>query len=107
MTMKTPKDKDKDKPPGRPLEDMGKVQAVIEQLSQLCDLIGLREQIIHKSKLGKKPHPTDPWGYTREILAYYAEATDPQQVIGLFESVGCHNDIDALRFILRHDEIVP
>jgi len=89
------------------LEDMGRVRAVIEQLSQLCDLIGLREQLIERSKLGKKPHASDPWGYTRDILAYYAESTDPQQVIDLFESVGAKNDIEAVRFILRHDEIVP
>ena len=98
--MSTPRDKP-------PLEDMGRVQAVITQLSELCDLIGLREQVIHKSKLGKKPHRTDPWGYTRAFLTYYAETTDPQQVIGLFESVGCRNDIEAVQFILRHDEIVP
>jgi hypothetical protein len=85
-----------------------RIRAVIEQLSTKLDLIGLREQIIDKSNMGKKPHPSDPWGYTRETLAYYTGGkTDPQEVISLFESVGCHNDIDAVRFILRHDDIVP
>lgn len=96
--MSTPKDKP-------PLEE---VQAVIQQLSTMLDLIGLREQIIDKTKTGKRPHPSDPWGYTREIVAYYTDGkTDPQEVIRLFEGVGCHSDIEAVRFILRHDEIVP
>lgn len=87
--------------------EIDKVRNTVMQLSQLCDLVGLREQVIHKSKYGKKPHPGDPWGYTREFLAYYAEGTDQQEVIGLFESVGCHNDIEAVRWILKHDELVP
>jgi hypothetical protein len=89
-------------------EEEKRIRAVITQLSTRLDLIGLREQIIDKSKMGKKPHPSDPWGYTREILAYYTEGkTDPQEVIRLFESVGCHNDIEAARFILRHDTLIP
>lgn len=93
--------------PHRPPEDMGKVKDTIMQLSDLCDLVGLRVQLIDKSKYGKKPHPSDPWGYTREFLAYYAESTDPQQVISLFESAGCENEIEAARWLLRHDKIVP
>ena len=77
------------------------------QLSQLCDLIGFREQVIHKTKYGKKPHPSDPWGYTKDFLAYYAESTSPQEVIALFESAGCKNEVEAVRWLLKHDELVP
>ena len=107
------KDKDKHtgprrppKPP-RPPEDMDKVKGTIMQLSELCDLVGLRVQLIDRSNYGKKPYPSDPWGYTRDFLAYYAESTDPQQVITLFEGAGCKNDIEAARWLVRHDKIVP
>jgi hypothetical protein len=83
-----------------------RVRATIMRLSLLCDLVGLEAQIEHKTKYGKRPGP-EPWTYTREYLAYYAEQTDPEEVIGLFESVGCHNDIEAVRWLLKHDELVP
>ncbi len=84
-----------------------KLRSTIMQLSQLCDLIALREQVISKTKYGKKPHASDPWGYTRAFLAYYAESTEPEKVIGLFESAGCKDELAAVRWILKHDELVP
>lgn len=87
--------------------DTKKVKDTIMQLSKMCDLIALRVQITDKSNYGKRPHPTDNWGYTRAFLAYYAEGTDSAAVIGLFEAAGVHSDTEAARWLLRHDKLVP
>ena len=87
--------------------DTGKVRDTIMRLSEKCDLVALRVQLTDKSKYGKRPHKDDPWGYTRAFLAYYAEETDPQEVIGLFEGAGVHGDIEAARWLFKHDELVP
>jgi hypothetical protein len=83
------------------------VKDTIMQLSKLLDLLGLRVQLGHKSRYGRKPHPTDPWGYTREYLAYYATESDPAAVIGLFEGAGVRGDLEAGRWLLQHDELIP
>lgn len=85
---------------------MPKVQATIMQLSTLCDLIGLRTYIVNKTKYGKKPGK-DAWTHTRAGLAIYAPSSDPEEVIRLFEGVGAHNEIEAVRWLLKHDELVP
>ena len=92
------------KPPGLPGNDP---KSTVMQLSELLDLLGLRVQLGHKSNYGKKPHATDPWGYTREYLTYYAPESDPEQVIRLFEGAGLHNDLEAGRWLLRHDDLIP
>jgi hypothetical protein len=79
----------------------------IMQLSEMCDLIALRVQIMDKSKYGKRPHKSDPWGYTRAFLAYYAPETDAERVLGLLQAGGCNNDVEAARWLLRYDELVP
>lgn len=83
-----------------------KVRDTIMQLSELTDLIGLRTYIVDKTKYGKKPGP-QPWTHTRAALAMYAPGSDPDKVIQLFESVGCENEIEAVRWLLKHDELVP
>jgi hypothetical protein len=87
-------------------EKLSKVKSTIMRLSQLCDLIALREQILSKTKYGKRPG-SEPWTHSKAFLGYYAEALDPEEVIQLFESVGAHSDIEAVRFLLKHDELVP
>ncbi len=88
------------------IEKQEQVRSTIMQLSELCDLIGLRTYIVNKTKYGKKPGK-EPWTHTRVALATYAPSTEAQQVIQLFESVGCKNEIEAVRWLLRHDELVP
>ncbi len=83
-----------------------KVRSAIMQLSELTDLIGLRTYIVDKTKYGKKPGP-EPWTHTRASMAMYAPTSDPEEVIHLFESVGCKNEIEAVRWLLKHDELVP
>jgi hypothetical protein len=88
-------------------KDKRKARSTIMRLSQLCDLVAFEAQIEHKTNFGRKPASgPDPWTYTREFLAYYAEQTDPEEVIKLFESVGAHSDVEALRWLLIHDDLV-
>lgn len=87
--------------------DIRKARDLIMLLSGMCDLIALRVQVIEKSKYGKRPHRSDPWGYTRAFLAYYAPETAPEGVIALFEEAGCKDEIAAVRWLLKHDELVP
>ena len=89
--------------------DTGNTEAVrstIMQLSELTDLIGLRTYIIKKTPRGKSSEP-DPWAHTRAALATYAPKTNPEEVIALFEQAGAHNDIEAVRWLLKHDDLVP
>jgi hypothetical protein len=76
------------------------------QLSGLVDLIGLRTYIIKKTPKGKSKEP-DPWAHTRAAIATYAPKADPAEVIGLFEQAGCNSDVEAVRWLLKHDELVP
>jgi hypothetical protein len=91
------KDKDKDKRAARRL---------IMQLSQLLDLVGLTTYVGDKTKYGRKPGRSE-WQYTREYMAIYAKESDPEEVIRLFEQVGASSDIEAGRWLLKHDELVP
>jgi hypothetical protein len=85
--------------------DTAKVRDTIMQLSELCDLIGLRTYIVDKTKYGKKPGP-EAWTHTRACLATYAPTSDPEEVICLFKGVGCKNEIEAVRWLLKHDKLV-
>lgn len=107
--MDTPPTPDKDKRKAKarkPPEDVAKVKGTIMQLSDLADLIGLRTYIVNKTKYGKRPGP-GPWTHTRAALATYAPNSDPDTVIELFEGAGCKDEIEAVRWLLKHDELVP
>jgi len=82
------------------------VRSTIMQLSQLLDLVGLEAYIEKRTDWGRRPG-VEPWQYTRAALAEYAPGTDPEQVIQLFQGVGVGSDVEALRWILKHDELVP
>ncbi len=83
-----------------------RTRATIMRLSEMIDLIGLRTYIIKRTPKGKSAHH-DPWGYTKAALAEYAPSTDPARVIHLFEEAGCENELQAMRWLLTHDEHVP
>jgi hypothetical protein len=76
------------------------------QLSQMCDLIGLRTYIIKKTPRGKSTAP-DPWTHTRDFLVAYAPSADANDIVRLFESEGVRSDVEAVRWLLTHDELVP
>lgn len=83
-----------------------KARSTIMQLSELTDLIGLRTYIVNKTKYGRKPG-REAWSHTRAAMALYAPGKDVEQVIQLFESVGCKNEIEAVRWLLKYDDLVP
>lgn len=91
---------------GRGGKDQETVKAMIMQLSELTDLIGLRTYIVDKTNYGKRPGK-DAWTYTRAAMSAYASAANTERVIALFAAAGCHNEIEAVRWLLRHDQLVP
>jgi hypothetical protein len=78
----------------------------IMQLSEMCDLIGLRTYIIKRTPKGKSSEP-DAWGHTRAYMQSYANPDNTEPLIQLLQSAGCHSDLEVVRFLLTHDEIVP
>jgi hypothetical protein len=78
----------------------------ILQLNQLCDVLALRTYLAKRTDYGRKPGPSE-WHHTRAFLAEYAEQTDPQQVIDLFAGQGVPNDIEAGRWLLTHNALIP
>jgi hypothetical protein len=77
------------------------------RLSELCDLIGLRTHIIEGTKRGRKLHAGGPWHCTRDYMQGYADPSNTERVIELFEEAGCKDEIAAVRWLLVHDELVP
>ncbi len=82
------------------------VRSIIMRLSQMLDLVGLTTYVGDKTKYGRKAG-REAWQYTREYMAVYAKESDPDEVIRIFESVGAHNDIEAGRWLLKYDDLVP
>src|SRR3954453_2435530 len=91
-------DKDKQQSGEREQE---RARSTIMQLSALTDLIGIRTYVIKRTPKGKSTNPA-PWGYTREALATYAPDADADEVIRLFEGAGCKNELEAVRWLLKH-----
>lgn len=87
-------------------EEKSEVRDTIMRLSEICDLIGLRTHIIEGTSKGRKL-AADPWHNTREYMQVYADPDNTQVVIEAFEGEGCKNEIEAVRWLLRHDELVP
>lgn len=88
------------------LEDLSKVRDTIMRLSELTDLIGLRQCIIEGTNKGRTLVEGDAWYNTRAAMREYANPDNTERVIALFEAAGCHNEIEAVRWILRHDKLV-
>jgi hypothetical protein len=86
--------------------ELEKVRNTVQQLSEIIDPIGLREYIIQRTPRGKSSNP-DPWGFTREAVAKYSDAADADRVIQLFEGVGCSNELEAVRWMLKNDKHIP
>ncbi len=76
------------------------------QLSSMADLIGLRTYIIKRTPKGKSSQP-NPWAHTRAYMASYADPANAEPLIAVLEGAGCHSDVEAVRWLLKHDELVP
>jgi hypothetical protein len=82
------------------------VRSTIMQLSELTDLIGLRTYVVNKTKYGRKPG-RQAWSHTRAAMALFAPGKNVEDVIQLFEGVGCKNEIEAVRWLLKNDDMIP
>jgi hypothetical protein len=78
---------------------------IVKQLSEMIDLIEYQDVIGRKTRYGKKPGP-DPWHHTRALLKTYTNAPDAKEVIRLFESAGCKDEVAAAKWIVIHDDLV-
>ncbi len=85
---------------------MDEVRSTIMQLSELADLIGLRTQIIEGTQRGRVLC-ADSWHNTRVYMEGYADPANTEAVIDLFQEAGCKDEIEAVRWLLKHDDLVP
>lgn len=88
-------------------QEQDKVRNTIMQLSQLCDLVAYSDYIIEKTNYGRRPHRTDHWHYTRAFMKEYGDPADTEEVIRLFQSADLPNEVEAARWLLKHDKLVP
>ena len=98
--MSQEKEKEKEK------EREKKVRDTIMRLSEITDLIGLRQHIIEGTNKGRNLK-ADVWHNTRDYMKRYADPANAEAAVVLFESAGCKNEIEAVRWLLKHDELVP
>ena len=87
-------------------QDKRRVRDTIMQLSEITDLIGLRQHIIEGTNKGRKLK-SDPWHNIRDYMRHYADPANTDATIALFQDAGCNDELEALRWLLRHDELVP
>ena len=78
-------------------QDERKVRDTVMQLSEITDLIGLRQHIIEGTNKGRKLK-ADPWHNTRDYLEHYAEPANTDAAIALFEGAGCKNESSRLSY---------
>jgi len=57
-------------------------------------------QVGKKSKYGTRPHPTDAWGYTRQLLEKRGETGKIDGVINLFFQLGIEDEIAASKWLI-------
>jgi hypothetical protein len=77
------------------------------QLSELCDLVAYGDYITERTKYGKRPHRSDEWGYTRRFMREYGDPADTEEVIRLLQGQDLPNEVEAARWLLKHDKLVP
>lgn len=87
--------------------ETGKMKDTIMQLSELCDLVAYADYVAERTKYGKRPHRKYAWGHTRTYMKAYGDPADTEAVIGLFQAVDLPNEIEAARWLLKHDNLVP
>jgi hypothetical protein len=76
------------------------------RLSDMADLIGLRTYIIKRTPKGKS-READPWAHTRAYMGLYTNPANTEPLIQALRGAGCNSDVEAVRWLLTHDELVP
>src|SRR4051794_35002545 len=89
-------------------QERERLRSQFMRLSEMIDPIGFREYTLQESGYQTRPHESgDRWGYLYAFMTVYAPESDPQAVIALFEQMGANDDHQAVKMILRNDELVP
>ena len=88
-------------------DETDKVKDTIMQLSELCDLVAYSDYVAKRTRYGKRPHRKDAWGYTRAYMQSYGDPEDTEAVIALFDSADLTSELEAARWLLKHDKLVP
>lgn len=81
-------------------------QQVVRRLSEMIDLVEYQDVIGRKTRYGKRPGP-EPWYHTRRLVSTYSDPPDADEVIALFEQLGCKDEVAAAKWIVVNDEKVP
>jgi hypothetical protein len=83
------------------------LEALMRLKQHNVDALGLRVWLEKKTRMGKKAHPKDVFGFTRGFLSTYSEDTEVDDVISVLTSEGLKSDHDTLRYLLVWDELIP
>jgi hypothetical protein len=83
-----------------------RARETIRQLSKLVDLRGLSTHIAMRT-YGGRERGAEPWENTREYMQEQDNLANTDQVVALFESAGCENEIEAVLWLDKYDEFVP
>ncbi len=83
--------------------DSESARRTIAELGELADLAGYGYYIAMFTYGGREPDP-DPWGITREYMQDHEEPANTERLIALFQRAGCDNEIDAVRWLMKHED---
>jgi hypothetical protein len=86
--------------------DLQQVKDTLMQASEICDLIGYRNDVAALTDYGRKPGPSE-WHHTIEYMRNFADPANTDKLIDLLKSLGACNEIEAIRAIIRFDRYVP
>lgn len=78
----------------------------VMQASTMVDLLAFAEYIAKASSYGKKPS-SQAWGYTRRFLADYGDANELEAFIELWKELGVMDELEAAKWVLRNERIIP
>jgi hypothetical protein len=60
----------------------------------------LTMQVGKKTRYGSRPHPSDRWGYTRQLLDKRGELDRLDALIALFSEIGIDDEISASKWLI-------
>ena len=82
---------------GRKNEDQ--INEIMKELSELTDLVVFQAHVGKRAKYGRKPHPTDSWGYTKELLEKYGDSENLAEIVRLFAEVGAMDEVKSALWV--------
>jgi DNA-binding XRE family transcriptional regulator len=80
----------------------------VRRMRALTSPEGIVMQVGRRSKYGSRPHPTDAWGYTRQLLVKRGEEDSLEEIIAIFRDLGLDDEVSASKWLehnLSQDEL--